>query len=107
MQIKKDVSIFLYLSFGVPLGSILGPILCNVCVADMSVTVNNCERLQFANDLAIYRDCKVKGIVQATNHLECELCHLLKCSEDTNLVFNHCKLNPRVLGPNIREECTI
>ena len=62
-------------------------ILWDVYVADMSLTVNNCERFQFVNDITIYRDYKVKDFVQATNHLQCELCHLLKSSEEKNLVF--------------------
>lgn len=64
----------------------------------MSLTVNNCERLQFVNDITIYQDCKVKDIVQATNHLQCELCHLLKSSEETNLVFKQRKTKFMIVG---------
>ena len=64
----------------------------------MSVTVNNCERFQCANDITIYWDYKVKNIVQATNHLECELCHLQKWPEETNLIFNQSKIKFIIIG---------
>ena len=50
----------------------------NLCVADMSGTVNNGERLQYADDTTIYQHCKVKNIKHTINRLQKELTHLLK-----------------------------
>ena len=57
-----DDSTLLYVSFGVPEGSILGTILVNLSAADMPGTVNNCGCLQYADDNMIYQQCKVKDI---------------------------------------------
>ena len=34
----------------------------NLCVGDMSGTVNNCECLKYPDDTTIYQHCKVKDI---------------------------------------------
>ena len=49
VQINTDVSTFLYPWFGVPQGSILGYILFNLCAANMSDTVSDCECLKYAD----------------------------------------------------------
>lgn len=68
VQINTDVSTFLHSSFGVPQGSILGPTLFNLSVADRSGAVNSCECLRYADDTLIYHYCKVKDIRQTENH---------------------------------------
>ena len=47
--------------YGVPQGSILGPILFNLYVHDPSESLTG-ECLQFADNTTLYRHCKVKDI---------------------------------------------
>ena len=98
VQINTDVSTFLYSSFRVPQGSILGPILFNLCVVDRSSTVKNCECLQYADDTMIYHYHKVKSIRKPKIILERELSHLLKWSKETNLVLNPSKTKLMIIG---------
>ena len=44
MSTKKDVT------YGVPQGSVLGPILFNIYVNDFSHVINNCTVIQYADD---------------------------------------------------------
>ena len=54
VQIDAHFSTFLTSEFGVPRGSILGLILFNLCVADMSQITPESECLQYADDTTLY-----------------------------------------------------
>ena len=77
-------------NYGVPQGSILGPILFNLYVHDMSRQLKS-TCIQFADDTSIYRSCKVKDINQTSIKVEEDLGLLQSWSTDTNLVFNESK----------------
>ena len=75
IQIDDKRSTRTNVTCGVPQGSILGPILFNLYVHDMSEnTTATC--LQFADDTTIYRKCKVKNVQQTANIIERDILHL-------------------------------
>ena len=47
-------------AFGVPQGSILGPVLFNLYMADLQDEKSDCNYLQYADDTSLYQHCKVK-----------------------------------------------
>ena len=60
VQIDSNISNILYINFGVPQRSILGPVLLNLCAADMKNILDGSECIQYAYDSTIYCSCKIK-----------------------------------------------
>ncbi|CAB3992479.1 Hypothetical predicted protein [Paramuricea clavata] len=91
-QINDKLSSKVTIQFGVPQGSILGPILFNLYVADMHQNVHSEEEcLQYADDSTLYHHCKVDELEVAKLDLEESLSTLSDWSSHINLVFNHTK----------------
>ena len=59
VQIDSNCSSFLTAKYGVPQGSILGPILFYLCVVDISSITPNSNCIQYAKDSTLYRSCKI------------------------------------------------
>ena len=78
-------STLLTLEFRVPEGSILGPILLHLCVADMSQMTPESECLQHADDTALYRACKASQRHACINSIEKDIYSISIWSSDTNL----------------------
>ena len=88
VQIDSNCSSLLTAKYGVPQGSILGPILFNLCVAGMSGITPNSNCIQYADDLTLYRSCKINKKDTCIKELEKDLTSIAKWSIKTNLVFN-------------------
>ena len=93
VQIDSNCSSLLTAKYGVPQGSILGPILFNLCVADMSSITPNSNCIQYANDSTLYRSCKINKKDTCIKELEKDITSIAKWSIETNLVFNTSKTN--------------
>ena len=88
IQIDSNCSSLLAAKYRVSDGSILGPILINLCVADMSSITPNSNCIQYADDSTLYRSCKINKKLKSIKELEKDLNSIAKWSVETNLVFN-------------------
>ena len=88
VQIDSNCSSLLTAKYGVPQGSILGPILFNLCVVDMSSITTNSNCIQYTDDSTLYRSCKINKKDSCIKELEKDLNSIAKWSFETNLVFN-------------------
>ena len=90
VQIDDKSSSLSSIFFGVPQGSILGPVLFNLYVQDLNENVTSAS-IQYADDTTLYRSCKPSSIVDCTKLLEHDLDSLAQWSSENNLVFNNKK----------------
>ena len=90
VQVDDKSSETLNINFGVPQGSILGPVLFNLYVLDLPSKLNS-TCLQYADDTTLYQHCKVTGIQGTLNGLEVDLKQLSEWSNENNLLFNDSK----------------
>ena len=88
VQIDSNSSSLLTTKCGVPQGSILGPILFNLCVGDMSSITPNSNCIQCADDSTIYRSCKINKKRCLYKRARKRSYPITKWSIETNLLFN-------------------
>ena len=87
VQIDSNKSRHKKINFGVPQGSILGPILFNIYVSDMKNEFDS-PCIQYVNDINICQHCKVSKIPQSISTLTNAAKSIYAWSRDNNLVFN-------------------
>ena len=90
VQIYSTIYNILIANFGVLQGSILGPILFNLSVADKTNILSESQCIQYSDDSTIYRSCKAKDVTKCFSELENKLKLFEQWSKNRNLVFN-CK----------------
>ena len=83
--------------FGVPQGSILGPVLFNLYVSDLSSILEN-HSLQYADDTTFYAHGKVKDINLITESLDADIERMQQWSSDKNLALNSKKTYSILFG---------
>ena len=91
VQIDDQISNYSPMNFGVPQGSILGPVLFNLYVIELTKDIS-AKSIQYADDTTIYRHCKIVEIKDSIKELENDIEDLLVWSRNHNLLFNSDKL---------------
>ena len=88
VQIDDKISSNKTVKFGVPQGSILGPVLFNIYVSDMNMVCEGSTCPQYADDSNIYNHCKPADIPESITKLQTNINEVHKWSKSKNLIFN-------------------
>ena len=88
VQIDDKISSNKTVKFGVPQGSILGPVIFNIYVSDMNTVCEGSTCLQYADDSNIYNHCKPADIPESITKLQTNISEVHKWSKSKNLIFN-------------------
>ena len=91
VQIDDKSSEMGKVEFGVPQGSILGPIFFNLYVADLHETIGPCPCHQYADDTMFYQHTKVANLHHCATEVNKTINRLENYSPDTNLALNEDK----------------
>jgi len=87
VQINDKESDKLTVLNGVPQGSILGPVLFNIYVHDMSGNTD-AECIQYADDTSLYRHTKPRQLAECADQMNSDIKNIQRWSESQNLLFN-------------------
>ena len=87
VQIDDRRSDMAHVAFGVPQGSILGPVIFNLHVAYLQNNVN-CQCFQYEDDTTLYIHSKVSDLSGATTDINHNLNRLGEYSNESNLALN-------------------
>ena len=91
VQIEVKRSTLLLMLFGVPQGSILGPVLFNLYVAELADRTYS-TTIQYTGDTTLYRHCKISKLHECAVAIQKDVEKLLSWSQQNNLIFNCDKL---------------
>ena len=88
VQTDDNVSDYVDVSFGVPQGSILGPVMFNIYVNDLSDNLDSNKSYQYADDTTIYIHEKPANLKAGEEKLQKALDRLASWSSSCNLSLN-------------------
>ena len=97
VQVNDKQSTQLPIYFGVPQGSILGPVLFNICVAKLSRCIAS-NSIQYGDDTNIYKSSSKANTISTIRALENDISEPLKWSKNNGLVYNNDKLKSIVIS---------
>ena len=88
VRINNSYSSWTNLFNGVPQGSILGPLLFNIFLADLFISIEKCDIANYADDCSLYASGeKTKNVIKALE-------------DDSKIIFNWFKLNGMKANPD-------
>ena len=91
VHIEGTRSTLLPMFFGAPQGSILGPVLFNIYVAELAFCTYSTTIL-CADDTTLYQHCKISKLHECAVAIKKDVEKLLSWSQQNNLIFNCYKL---------------
>ena len=97
-QRARDQPYYQYF-WGVPQGSILGPVLFNLYVAQLADRTYS-KTVQYADDTTLYRHCKITTLHECAVAIQKDMEKLLSWSQQNNLIFNCDKLQSILFSPS-------
>ena len=102
VQIDDKKLTLKFLQFGVPQGSILGPLLFNIYTADMQDNLNNnsISCFQYCDDTTLYKQSTINELVQNVTDFNNSLRNMASWSNKSNLALNPVKTKQMVLSTN-------
>lgn len=83
---------------GVPQGSILGPLLFSLYIADIHCTVQHCSLQLFADDIQLYLSFPIQDIHSAADKINTDLTKITDWARSNYLVLNPSKCQHILLG---------
>ena len=96
VKILSSFSEWLWINFGIPQGSILGPLLFNIFINDLFLFIQKTEICNFADDNTLYAcDSSLEKVI---NKLKADLANITKWFDNNSLVANASKFQLMFLG---------
>ncbi|CAB3982878.1 Hypothetical predicted protein [Paramuricea clavata] len=97
VQVNDSQSELADVLFGVPQGSILGPMLFNLYVNDLQNDFT-CRCFQYANDTTVYRSCTPKNLSQCVQEMNDNIQTLETWVTESNLLLNENKTKQMLIS---------